>query len=408
MSLWSYESQLLLILCAPLALLACDRRRLLAKPRITAAWYVLPAAYLFLSAYGYFIRAAGAYQEGVLRTDWSLPAVAQDLWFNLSASLAFWRWTENIPWTLAPEWPARFGMAAAAVYLLGWAGAALLRNARAGASPGAENEGEASGASGVPALTPTAWLAMLLASFAVLLMSFPAYLLLASAASLWRTQLLSGIGTALVWASLAGLAASLLPRRWPRAWVFLALAAVVANFGVASALRAGLSHDQVWSRQRQAFETMLKIAPRLPERTVVVAVNVPRASDPFGHNMWFNYGLKLVYPGSRIGGVYFYDDGAPAEGNHLHLESAEWVWDGSFEWPGYERQDASHTVVIDFDSLTDAQIDPLLPAILSPQKQALDRYNPLAVVGPGPPSPRAVRRYYPCPDWWWTLSPKPK
>jgi hypothetical protein len=121
---------------------------------------------------------------------------------------------------------------------------------------------------------------MLLAGVAALVMSFPAYLLLGSAATLWRTQFLSGIGAALVWASLAGLAASLLPRRWPRAWVFLALGALVANSGVASALRYGQLHDQIWSRHRQAFEALLTVAPRLPERTVVVAFNVPTHTRP--------------------------------------------------------------------------------------------------------------------------------
>jgi hypothetical protein len=247
---------------------------------------------------------------------------------------------------------------------------------------------------------------VLLAGLAAVVLSFPAYLLLAGAATLWRTQFLSGIGSAMAWASLAGLGASLLPPRWPRAWLFLTLGAVVTYFGVTAALRAGLSHDQVWGRQRQAFETLLEIAPRLPERSVVVAVNVPRASDPFGHNLWFNFGLKLAYPGSRVGGVYFYDDGGPADGNHLHLESGEWVWDGSFESPGYERRDAAHTMVVEYDSLTKARILPALPPALAPQQAAQARYEPLAVVVPGPPSPRAVRRYYPCPAWWWTLSPQ--
>jgi hypothetical protein len=390
MSLWSYESQLLLILFAPLALLYAGREQLIAKPRIAAAWYVLPAAYIFLSAYGYFGNAAGGYQAGVLRTNWSLVSMASDLWFNINSSLSFWRWAENMPWTLAPEWPTRFGLLAATVYLGGWAGTVALRR------PSHES-----------ALGTKAWLGMLLAGVAALLMSFPAYLLLGSAADLWRTQFLSGIGAALVWASLAGLAASLLPRRWPRAWVFLALGALVTNSGVAGALRYGQFHDQMWSRHRQAFEALLTVAPRLPERTVVVAVNVPKARDPFGHNMWFNFGLKLAYPGSRVSGIYFFDDGTAAEGNHLHLESAEWVWDQSFESPGYERREVSHTVVVEYDAVQNARIVDHLPALLSPREQAQSRYEPLAVVGPGPASPRAVRRYFPCPDWWWTLSPKP-
>jgi hypothetical protein len=124
--------------------------------------------------------------------------------------------------------------------------------------------------------------------------------------------------------------------------------------------------------------------------------------------MWFNFGLKLAYPGSRVGGIYFYDDGKAADGNYLLLESTEWVWDGSFEFPGYERQDVSRTLVVEYESLNKARILPHLPAIVSPQDEAQTRYEPLSVVLPRAPSPRAVRRYFPCPEWWWTLSPKPQ
>ncbi len=390
MSLWSYESQLLLILFAPLALLFTHRSRLLAKPRIAAAWYVLPAAYIFLTTYGYFLRAAGNYQEAVLRTDWSLAAIWQDLWFNVSASLSFWRWTENLTWTLGPEWLLRLALFGAVIYAAGWSVSALSKPANSG-----------------PRLTPKGWLAVLLAGIAALVMSFPAYLLLSSAATLWRTQFLSGIGTALVWASLGGLAASLLPHRWPRAWLLLALGVAIVPFGVRTALREALLHDQIWSRHRHALETLLDVAPNLPERSVVVAVNVPKTADPFGHNMWFNFALKLAYPGNRVSGIYFYEDGTPAAGNHLYLESTDWVWDHSFESPGYEHRDVSHTVVVEYDSAKKAQILPQLPAIVEPSEAAQQHYQPFSVVGPEPPSPRAVRRYLPCPASWWTLSPDP-
>jgi hypothetical protein len=234
------------------------------------------------------------------RKDWSPAAIARDGWFNISASLGFWKWHENRLWNLAPEWLSGLALLGAAIYLCGWAGLLSVER-RAVVSRG-----------------PGAWLGALLAGLAAVVLSFPAYLLLEGAALLWRTQFLSGIGTALAWASVAALAASLLPGRWPRASVFLVMGGLVAWFGVSNALRLAAAHDNIWSRHRRAMEAMLVEAPRLPERSVVVAVNVPKADDPFGHNMWFNFALKLAYPGNRVSGIYFYDDGTPAAGNHLH------------------------------------------------------------------------------------------
>jgi hypothetical protein len=391
MSLWSYESQLLLILAAPLILLFSRRHQPLLKARTVAVWYVMPAIYLLVTTGLYLTRVAGGYQAAVLRTDWSAAALASDWWFNISASLKFWRWSENLSWSLDPEWLSRLGLLGAVVYLGGWAGMLAVRDEQKKAL----------------SLASRAWLGLLLTGVVAVVLSFPAYLLLESAASLWRTQFLSGIGFALTWASLAGLAASLLPHRWPRAWTFLAAGALITSFGVPNALRLAAWHDQIWSRHRQALDAMLSLAPRLSERPVVVAINVPKANDPFGHNMWFNFALKLAYPGSRVSGIYFYDDGTPAAGNHLHLQSTDWVWDGSFESPGYERQGVAKTLVIAYDSVKQARILDKLPAILSPEEVAQSRYSPRALIVEGPPSPRAVRRYFPCPAWWWTLSPKP-
>jgi hypothetical protein len=390
MSLWSYESQLLLILAAPLTLLLAKRRD--ARPRATviAAWYFVPAVYLLVSGWLYFTHAAGGYQAGVLRQDWSAAAIANDLWFNMTVSLEYWTWQNNVPWSLDPKWLIGLGLLGAAVYLAGWAAVLAICQSR-------EN---------ITTLSPRQWLVMLLAGVTTLVLSFPAYLLLDSAATLWRTQFLSGIGSALTWAALAGLAASVLPGRWPRACSFLVAGALFTGHGVASAVRLAGVHDQIWSRHRQAFETLLTVAPRLPERTVVVAVNVPKANDPFGHNMWFNFALKLAYPGSRVSGVYFYDDGTPATGNHLRLESTDWVWDGTLASPGYERQGVEKTLALSYESVSRAQVLENLPAILSPEQVAQSRYAPRSLILDGPPSPRAVRRYFPCPQWWWALSPK--
>jgi hypothetical protein len=390
MSLWSYESQLLLILAAPVAMMLSERFRVSLNRKILAAWYIVPALYLALTAHKYLTGLEGSYQSSVLRTSWSFAALAHDLWFNVIASLRFWRWSDNVSWPLPPEWLHTLGLLGAGVFMLGSAGVIVFRE---------EREELAS-------LSSRAWVVLLAVSLFVVVLSFPAYLFLDSAASLWRTQFLSGIGAALVWGSLAGLAGGLLPGRL-RDWPFLALGALIVFFGTANALRLAAMHDQIWSRHRQAVEALLQLAPRLPERSIVVATGVPKANDPFGSNMWFNFALKLTYPGSRISGVYFYDDGTPAAGNHLRLEGTDWVWDGSFESPGYERREVENTLALSYESVGKAHVLEELPGVLSPAAEATRRYDPRKVIQQGPPSPRALRRYAPCPQWWWTLSPRP-
>jgi hypothetical protein len=62
--------------------------------------------------------------------------------------------------------------------------------------------------------------------------------------------------------------------------------------------------------------------------------------------------------------------------------------------------------VISYESVNQAMILDELPAILGPDPEAQSRYSPREIVLEGLPSPRAVRRYFPCPQWWWTLSPR--
>jgi hypothetical protein len=391
MSLWSYESPLPLILFAPVALLLSGQLRARAHTGTLAAWYIVPALYLTLTVHKYVTNIEASYQSAVLRSDWTLAALATDLWFNMVNSLLFWRWSDNLAWDLPEQWLGALSLLGMAVFAAGSVGVLAFQNVQEKPT----------------SWPPRQWLVLLLLSAAALLLSFPAYLLLDSAASLWRTQFLSGIAAALLWGSLAALAASLLPGRWLRAWIFLVLGAAITSFGVGSAVRLGAFHDQIWSRHRQAVDAMLTLAPRLPEGAIVVAVDVPKANDPFGANMWFNFALKLAYPGMRVGGIYFYDDGTAASGNHLRLESAQWVWDGSGESPGFRHRGIERSVIVQYESAGKARIADEPPALLSPDENARAQYAPRAVIQSGPPSPRAVRRYYPCSQWW-TLSAEPR
>jgi hypothetical protein len=94
MSLWSYESQLPLMLLWPALLVWLRggglRRRAVA---IAICWYLLTALYIGFSVTRYTAAAAAdLYQSAVMRHDWDLGSLASDWWFNIAESISFWRW----------------------------------------------------------------------------------------------------------------------------------------------------------------------------------------------------------------------------------------------------------------------------------------------------------------------------
>jgi hypothetical protein len=121
--------------------------------------------------------------------------------------------------------------------------------------------------------------------------------------------------------------------------------------------------------------------------------------------MWLTYALRLAYPGAKLSGIFFYDDGTAPPGNHLKLDGTRWVWDGTSEPPAAKSTSVAQTVVIEYDTPSRAVIAGNLPDILAPSPEAQLLYNPRALIHDGPANPRARRRYLPCPSWWWTLSP---
>src|SRR5262249_31392949 len=134
-----------------------------------------------------------------------------------------------------------------------------------------------------------------------LVFSFPVYLLLDSAVSLWRTQFLSGIGSALVLAAMTGGASSSW-RAGPigRASVLIAGTAVVVWFGSFAAIHKGAAQRLVWERHRAVVAKTLSVAPSVKPNTIIVLINVLREKDPFTHHMWCDLAMRLAYPGIAV------------------------------------------------------------------------------------------------------------
>jgi hypothetical protein len=212
----------------------------------------------------------------------------------------------------------------------------------------------------------------------LLALSFPAYLILESARSLWRTQILSGFGAALILAAAIGLCASYVPRKWLRFSVVALMGALVVGYGSFSALKKAAFHQWVWERQRSAMAQVLSVAPRLKPGTLVFLTNVPKDDDPFlGDDMWFDMALRLAYPGTQVAGVYSYEGGTPAVGDNLKRLKQSGV--------------AANMLVLQYQPQGVLSIARSVPGVLGVDETGL--YNPQARIESGSPSPRAIRRY---------------
>ena len=104
MSLWSYESGLFIMLALPIAVVAARRPMTRSGLAICAVWYALPVVYTLMGTLDRYLRSTGTtYQEGILRRDWSVGALAADYWFNMVASVSFWSWCESAPVAVSPS-----------------------------------------------------------------------------------------------------------------------------------------------------------------------------------------------------------------------------------------------------------------------------------------------------------------
>jgi hypothetical protein len=381
LSIFSYESQLFIILATPL-LLGSASGGIKRNRAMLALYYVVPCWYILLNVQRYRRGAGSSYQESVLRTDWGFAALVHDLTFNVAASVKFWDWGISLP--TSPHSAvvhAIFG-SAAVVFCLGAVYVNAIARRRSLAI--------------LPSRRQLAWLVG--AGMIVLLLSFPAYLLLNSATSLWRTQFLSGIGAALVLASLVGLAGTMLPDGKVRFVWLLATGGVVCFFGARAAYADGWFHYQVWERHRLAIAEVLAVAPRIKPESVIVLVGVPRSSPPFGHNMWFDVALRLAYPHVPVAGVYFWENGQASPGANMVVDAGGWRQTREGFSTMLSKADFSHTVVIQFDRGGAPRLLARVPPFVTSDPAAVPNYNPSAVIMGGPPDPIAIRRYRPIPD----------
>jgi hypothetical protein len=240
--------------------------------------------------------------------------------------------------------------------------------------------------------TQAAWGALFSVGAVLLVLSFPVYLVLELSRTLWRTQFLSGIGCSLVLTAAIGLIADRFSNQGAKLTVVLAATAVIAYFGSVAALERGSVQLSLWERHRSAMTQILRVAPSVRPDTVIVLTNVPKRQDPFVHNMWLDMALRLVYPGIRVGGVYFYDDGTPSPGNNIVAEGDQWKWDGAGFPPDLRQANLANTIVVRYDSAEHGGLVTTFPPFLCRTECTTALYHPERLIT-GPIAPSTVRRY---------------
>jgi len=375
-SLWSYESQIFLILVFPLVLILHPRRRWGKLAALAALWYIVPAIYIRLTIDRY-ASTHNTYQESVLRKSWTAGSIASDWWFNISSSLEFWKWVRG-PWRGSVVSAELLSLLLAAVFLAG--GFILMRLWGSAKARTAELDFRRLG-----------W--FLTVGAVVLILSFPVYLILDSARGLWRTQMLSGVGAGMVLAGLAGFAAMVVWRPAWRTTAFLLLASAIAFEGSLAAIQRGATHRFIWDRHRTAIREVLQVAPSVHSGTLVILTGVPAGEDPFGDDLWFDFALRLVYPNMFVSGAYFYSSGAPAPGDNFAMRDGELVWNGKGIAPLVKEAGIAQMIVVRYDPSGKGQLETSFPRPLcAPDCRAAGEYHPENMIT-GPISPRALRRY---------------
>lgn len=373
MSLWTYESPIVIILLAPLLLLWLRGEMVRKWWMAVCSWYAVPVIYVGMIAARYMRSGGHTYQESVLRRDWTIAPIFGDWLFNIGASSKFWGWSREQP-ARAPETQLALLAVLAAVVLVG--GMFALRAIR------------------IPEMREL--FGALATGFLLMAFSFPAYLLLDSARSLWRTQMLSGLGAALFLSALIVMCASAVHARWLRFGLLAGLSAGVVWCGSYSALAKSANHRWLWDRHKQAMQELLDVAPRVKPGTLIILTNVPGGDgDPFGgDNMWFDMALRLAYPGTPVAGAYWHHDDTPARGRLPTADaSGRWSLRGN---PLVQQGGADSILVIEYSGDADdghPSAVPRLPLFLGFGERASALYNPAARIATGPPAERAVRRY---------------
>jgi hypothetical protein len=380
--IYSYESPLPLIFSVPVLVMLLFVGWSWRKFLLLLIYFSLPLQYCWRWLQAKFDRSIeDTYQFTVLRKDWNAFSILGDWASNVWHSLAFWQWPRTVPDSIDTQFMlvavvCASAAAASLIVMLLW----IRRTTE-------------------PAAATTNGFRLekrlLVLGLAMVALSFPAYLLLDSATSHWRTQLLSGPGAGIALASLVALVARG-PWRAPRlgTWLASVLSGAIAATAVVASQGSAFRHRLDWEKHREVVAAALTAAPRVKDGTVVLLVNHRPEPLVFAHNLWWDYAVRLAYPRQLVTGIYYDKPREIAPGIKASFEDA-YVFIES-EAPVLIKMAKLDQVIV-LEALANGRVSvaPSLPDWLDVAPEHRHQYGPHNRIGPWPPDARALRRFGP-------------
>jgi hypothetical protein len=388
-SLWSYESPLPVMLAFPFVVALLRRDVPFSRLASGFAIYLIPVvvfigenAQRYLAGIG---GGGGAYQSGLARQNFSLAALASDLWFHLENSVAFWQWPEAF-FRSDRLWHYAIALLPVLAGILLVIHTAILAEERSTRSFRFD-----------PRL-----LLFTCTSFALLIASYLVILVLRENRNLWRTEFLPSFSAACLGGAVLYAALSLVHRKAQRMVIAVVFMTAVSIFSVLAGVNSALHFHDLWERNRVVMSSIISNAPRIADGTLIVISNIDRQRDPFdGLAIWFDLAVRLAYPNTMVAGIYFYQDGAAAPGTIIEIKDGrpQLLPGGSgittlFHWS--PQVPISHLLVFDFDPAT-GDVSPVVTGLAKIKKNEIAPVDYAfcdAVTG-SKPTAVAIHRYGP-------------
>jgi hypothetical protein len=387
LSLWTYEACLLPLLAVPLLLYLHTLRTVRTRFVLyCSAWSIVPIAKLTSLIYHNWILHEQSYEASVLAGNITVRALGYKLVFLVAKGLAFWNWPAY-PYSLASGCQAEVLRRAAVPVLAGVAILLLCAFViRRFEDPDAFH----------PPLAP---LKVILVSLFFLVLTYVPFIML-QGISLLRTQLVAAVPAAAVIIALVFWLDSLVRMR---GIVMIVVIGVIAGCGLASGMFQQLELDHDWKGYRKIMKAIVEAAPCVKDDTMIVLVQVPTrisyslcsndlAFDPFRDVMWFNSGLQVLYPDTKLAGIYYRSDGSGSESIRFNFADKGAVLDRAGIGLEGNHFGYDHMVAFGFDQDRGAVLLDMFPTTSVPGAAKTETYSPKARITCDVPPARVRHR----------------
>jgi hypothetical protein len=216
----------------------------------------------------------------------------------------------------------------------------------------------------------------------------------------WRTHFYAAPAAAV----LLALAAVWLDARL-RAGRVLAIVVVtlIVGTGLAVGLLSQVQASWGWAMYRRVVTGIVEAAPRLKDDTLVVLVGVPARhsrsacdprprTDPFMDTMWFNSAVQVLYPRSRLVGLYWRQDGSSLGSIRFTFDARGATLEKTTIEVEATRFGYDQMIAFRYDHRSGSTLLSRFPADDIPGAVASADYRPEARILPGPPPSETLRK----------------